>query len=104
MKPGRQDVSSQLVAVDVIFEDGLLHPVADQRAEGADAVALLVRLQLLRGYGGETLMAETTHQRLLQNRNRDATLESGNDIESGLCFKSASKINCKQTSGPQASG
>ena len=55
---------SQLMAVDVIFEHGLLHVVTDHRTERADSVALLVLLKLLAGYEREALLAVTTHQRL----------------------------------------
>lgn len=56
---------SLLMAVDVIFKRGLVHVVADHRAEGADAVTLLVLIQFVLGDAGEALAAVTTHQRLL---------------------------------------
>lgn len=66
---------SQLVSIDVILEHGLLHVVADHGAEGTHAVTLLVLLQFVSGYAGETLLAVTTHQRLLGGRNRDECQE-----------------------------
>lgn len=90
------------MAVDVIFEHRLLHVVADHRAERTHSVALLVLLQLLSSYEREALLAVTAHQRLLGNRNRRPRVGSGNKIGSGLCFKSATKINCKQTSHSRA--
>lgn len=50
------------MAVDVIFKRGLVHVVAEHRAEGADAVTLLVLIQFVLGDAGEALAAVTTHQ------------------------------------------
>lgn len=57
---------SQLVAVDVILIHGLFHVVADQHAERAGAVALLVSLQLVLGDEGKLLVAVATHQQLAE--------------------------------------
>lgn len=78
------------MAVDVIFKRGLVHVVADHRAEGADAVTLLVLIQFVLGDAGEALAAVTTHQRLKWRRQH---IRGRNGIASGLSFKSASKIN-----------
>lgn len=86
---------SLLMAVDVIFKRGLVHVVADHRAEGADAVTLLVLIQFVLGDAGEALAAVTTHQRLKWRRQH---IRGRNGIASGLSFKSASKINPKQPS------
>lgn len=61
------------MAVDVVFEHGLLHAVADHHAEGTDAVTLLVLLQLLLRYVREDLLAVTTYQRLPGTETRDET-------------------------------
>ena len=61
----RPALLSQLVAVDVIFKHGLLHEVADHRAEGTHSMTLLVLLQFGSGYSRERLLTVTTHQRPL---------------------------------------
>lgn len=63
------------MAVDVILKRRLLHVVADHRAEGTHAVALLVLLQLVWGYAREALLAVTTHQRLLRTEIDGASQE-----------------------------
>lgn len=55
---------SQLMAVDVILVHGLFHVVADQHAERARAVTLLVSLQLIPSDEGKLLLAVATHQQL----------------------------------------
>ena len=52
------------MAVDVIFELGLCHVIADERAEGTHPVALLVLLQLLQCDAREAHVAATTHHAL----------------------------------------
>lgn len=62
---------SQLVAIDVIFKHGLLHGVADHRAERTHSVTLLVLLQLLLRDAGEALLAVTAHHHLLPTGDRN---------------------------------
>lgn len=57
-----------MVAVDVVFVLCLHHVVAEERAEGAETVALLVLLQLLLGDAREDLVASATHHALRQGR------------------------------------
>lgn len=64
---------SQLVAVDVILVHGLFHVVADQHAEWAGAVTLLVSLQLVLGYEGKLLVAVATHQQLAEREQVNTT-------------------------------
>lgn len=56
------------MAVDVIFVHGLFHVVADQHAEGAGAMTLLVSLQLVLGDEGKLLLAVATHQQLAETQ------------------------------------
>lgn len=60
----RESLAVALTAVDVILVHWLIHVIADQHAEGTDAVTLLVDLQLIPGDERETLLAVATHQQL----------------------------------------
>lgn len=73
------------MAVDVILERGLVHGVADHRAEGAHAVTLLVLLQLVRRDAGEAFAAVTTHQRLEQRQSGGRNGTGSRLYE--VCFK-----------------
>lgn len=91
----RESLAVAFTAVDVILVHGLIHAIADQHAEGTDAVTLFVDLQLVPGDERETLLAVATHQQLPGTENlRQQHFRSGGLTRGWMSSKISSLHEC----------